>query len=488
MNSPFHSIRWRVQAWHGLILLGAVIAFCFTAYRLAWNNQLRTIDQGLWVDEARLGAGLMRNKPSASMAGVKAEDNPPFSPARLVERLRSGAGTLPPEVASIFEGTAPGYAYFSLRDASDRVYLQSANAPEGLALLPMPAGPYADEWLTIGHRREVLRSSSPGLRSLIGRDISPELDAMHRFAWSLGGSGLAVWLLGLLGGWWLAGRAMQPITIISRTAARIAEGNLQERISPSGTDSELDQLGRVLNHTFDRLQAGMDQQKQFIADASHELRTPVTVLLSETHRILKPERERTPEEYRQVIQTCRDSAQRMRKLIEPLLLLTRQESQGTMAPREPCDLSGILRATLEQLGPLAAAREIRLHADLQPAACLGDPAALAILATNLLANALQHNRDGGGVFVRCEHRDRSAILTVRDDGPGIPPEDLPHVFERFYRGDKARASADGHAGLGLAIARTIAENHGGTITAQSTFGEGAMFTVTLPSDGVQPNP
>jgi signal transduction histidine kinase len=460
MNSPFHSIRWRVQAWHGLILLGAVIAFCFTAYRLAWNNQLRTIDQGLWVDEARLGAGLMRNKPSASVAGVKAEDNPPFSPARLIERLRSGVGPLPPEVDSIFEGTAPGFAYFSLRDASDGIYLQSANAPEGLVLLPMPAGSYVDEWRTIGHRREVLRSSSPGLRSLVGRDISPELDAMHRFAWSLGGSGLAVWLLGLLGGWWLAGRAMQPITIISRTAARIAEGNLQERISPSGTDSELDQLGRVLNHTFDRLQAGIEQQKQFIADAS----------------------------YRQVIQTCRESAQRMRQLIEPLLLLTRQESQGATAPREPCDLSAIVRATLEQLGPLAAAREIRLHADLQPAACLGDPAALAILVTNLLANALQHNRDGGGVFVRCEHRDRSAILIVRDDGPGIPPDDLPHVFERFYRGDKARTSADGHAGLGLAIARTIAENHGGTITAQSTFGEGAVFTVTLPSDGVYPNP
>jgi heavy metal sensor kinase len=488
MKSPFHSIRWRVQAWHGLILLGAVIAFCFTAYRLAWNNQLQAIDHGLWVSEAKLGAALMRNIPPAPGAGAKEDDNPPFSPAHLVERLRRGAGTLPPEVASTFEGMAPGYAYFSLRDASDSIYLQSANAPEGLVLLPMPAGPYADEWHTIGHRREVLRSSSPGLRSLVGRDISPELDAMHRFGWSLGASGLAVWLLGLLGGWWIAGRAIQPIAVISRTAAHIADGHLQERISTTGADSELDQLSRVLNHTFDRLQDGMEQQKQFIADASHELRTPVTVLLSETHRILKHDRERTPEEYREVIQTCRDSAHRMRQLIEPLLLLTRQETQGATAPRRPCDFSGILRDTLEQLGPLAAEREIQLHADLQPAACLGDPAALAILATNLLANAIQHNRDGGSVFVRCERHGQSTTLTVRDDGPGIGPADLPHIFERFYRADKARASADGHAGLGLAIARTIVENHGGTITAQSTPGEGAVFTVTLPADGVRPNP
>jgi heavy metal sensor kinase len=450
MKSPFHSIRWRVQAWHGLILLGAVIAFCFTAYRLAWNNQLQAIDHGLWVSEAKLGAALMRNIPPAPGAGAKEDDNPPFSPAHLVERLRRGAGTL--------------------------------------VLLPMPAGPYADEWHTIGHRREVLRSSSPGLRSLVGRDISPELDAMHRFGWSLGASGLAVWLLGLLGGWWIAGRAIQPIAVISRTAAHIADGHLQERISTTGADSELDQLSRVLNHTFDRLQDGMEQQKQFIADASHELRTPVTVLLSETHRILKHDRERTPEEYREVIQTCRDSAHRMRQLIEPLLLLTRQETQGATAPRRPCDFSGILRDTLEQLGPLAAEREIQLHADLQPAACLGDPAALAILATNLLANAIQHNRDGGSVFVRCERHGQSTTLTVRDDGPGIGPADLPHIFERFYRADKARASADGHAGLGLAIARTIVENHGGTITAQSTPGEGAVFTVTLPADGVRPNP
>ncbi len=486
MNSPFHSIRWRVQAWHGLILLGAVIAFCFTAYRLAWNNQLRTIDKSVFEAEGKLVAAVMRNNPSAPAAGAR-DDDTPLSPALLLERLRSGKGLMPPEASAVFGGTAPGYAYFSLRDAAGGIFLQSPNAPPGLSLLPMPAGHYADKWRTIGHRREVLRSSAPGLRSLVGRDITPELDAMHRFAWSLGASGLAVWLLGLLGGWWIAGRAIEPIAAISRTAAHIADGHLQDRISTAGTDSELDQLSRVLNHTFDRLQAGIEQQKQFIADASHELRTPVTVLLSETHRILKSDRERTPEEYRQVIRTCREAAQRMRQLVEPLLLLTRQEAQGAPVQRQPCDLSAILRDTLEQLGPLAAAREIQLHADLPPVICLGDPATLAILATNLLANAIQHNRDGGRAFVRCEHRDRTAILTVRDDGPGIAPADLPHVFERFYRADKARASADGHAGLGLAIAKTIAENHGGTITVQSPPGEGTVFTVTLPSEVIRQN-
>ena len=152
---------------------------------------------------------------------------------------------------------------------------------------------------------------------------------MHRFAWSLGGSGFAIWVVCLLGGWWIAGNALKPIATISRTAAHIADGNLEERISTSGTDSELDQLGGVLNHTFDRLHKGIEQQKQFIADASHELRTPITILLSETQRILKSDRKRTSDEYVQVINICRDAAIRMRRLVEPLLVLARiQSSHG----------------------------------------------------------------------------------------------------------------------------------------------------------------
>ena len=480
MKSPFHSIRWRLQAWHGLTLLIAVTALCVTTYRIAWNNQLHTIDLSIYTSENKLARALVWNGPSSRGLSAHDNENPPISPAILIEHLRIAAGQIPSEVASIFEGTEPGYTYFSYRDAAGNVFLQSGNVPAGISLLPMPKGRYVDEWHIIGHRRELLRSSSPGLRSLIGRDISPELDSMHRFAWSLGGSGFAIWVVCLLGGWWIAGNALKPIATISRTAAHIADGNLEERISTSGTDSELDQLGGVLNHTFDRLHKGIEQQKQFIADASHELRTPITILLSETQRILKSDRKRTSDEYVHVINICRDAAVRMRRLVEPLLVLARQDALGAGPLREQCEISNILRDTLEQLGPLAAARNIRMNADLRPAPCLGDPTALGILATNLIANAIQHNREGGEVHVSCARDNDAVTFSIEDDGPGIVPEDRPHVFERFYRADKSRSAAAGHAGLGLAIAKAVVENHGGKIAVRDKSGDGAIFAVTIP--------
>ena len=469
-----------MQAWYGLILLIAVIAFCLTAYRLAWDNQLRAIDQNIYGTEGKLAAALMVSKPSIPGAVTRDDENPPISASLLIEHLRAVNGKVPKEIAPIFEGTDPGYAYFSFRNGKGKIFLESANFPEGASLLPMPVGRYSEEWRTTEHRRELLRSSKPGLSSLVGRDISPELDSMHRFAWSLGLSSFAGWLVCLLGGWWIAGNAIRPITEISRTAAHIAAGNLQERISPSGTDSELDQLGRVLNHTFDRLQAAIEQQKQFIADASHELRTPVTILLSETQRIMKHDRKRTVDEYRQVVQTCGDAADRMRRLIEPLLVLARQEALGAHPLRERCDLSTILRNTLAELEPLRAAKKIHLSAQMETSPCMGDPAALTILTTNLIANAIQHNRESGELLVSCVGEGDLVTFSISDNGPGIAPENLPHVFERFYRADKSRSSSNGHAGLGLAIAKAIVDNHGGTIKVATALGKGSVFTVTLP--------
>jgi signal transduction histidine kinase len=481
MKSPFQSIRWRMQAWHALVLLIAITAFCLTTYRLAWNNQLRAIDQNIYSKEGKLSRAILRARAAAQGLTIKDEENPAISPAIVIASLKTIGGKVPSDVAPIFEGTEPGYAYFSYRNAAGDILLQSPNLPEGIELLPMPKGRYSDEWRTRDHSREVLRSSTPGLRSLVGRDISPELESIHRFGWSLGGIGFAIWVVCLVGGWWIAGNAIRPITAISRTAARIAEGNLEERISEAGTESELDQLGRVLNHTFDRLQSGIEQQKQFVADASHELRTPVTILLSETQRILKNDRRRTPEELFQVIKTCGDAGDRMRRLIESLLVLARQDAHGAGPLREECDLSEILRETVEQLEPLAAARSIRLKSDLRPAACLGYPAALGILASNLIANAIHHNHEGGEVVVSCDRAGESATFSVADDGPGIPPGDRQHVFERFYRADKSRSAASGHTGLGLAIAKAVVDNHGGRITVRTTSGEGSVFDVTLPA-------
>lgn len=474
MSHLLHSIRWRVQAWHAVLLLAVILAFCGAIYRLAWNNQLRRADRAITQAERTLIRGLVESLPLSPATG-KPE---PFSPARLIEHLRTSGTKVPPALAALFSGTEPGYTYFIFRDADGHILLHSPNVPADLLAQPSSPEDFRDDWRIISHRRETIHRNPEGLTSIIGADLTPERDEMKRFALSLVSTGLGIWALGLLSGWWLAGRAIRPIQTISRTATRIADGNLAERIDTSGGDSELDQLGRVLNTTFDRLQAAVERQKQFTADASHELKTPVTILLAETQRALK--RERSPEEYRASLEICQTAAERMRRLTEALLLLARQEASGLDQPRERCDLTALINETVAQLRPLAAERQLKIETDLQSATCLGDSTALSILVSNLIANAIQHHdRTGGTVRVSCHLSGPQITLNIADDGPGVPPEHLPHLFERFYRADTARTGGSGHTGLGLAIARAIVQNHGGTITAANEPTRGARFTVTL---------
>lgn len=474
MNSPFHSLRWRLQAWHGLILGVAVLALCGTVYRLATYDRYHRIDRDLIGSERLLIRSLFRDL----QAGAN-RDTPP-SPEQMLERLRQRQLSLPEDITTHFSGTEPGYRYFVLRDSDGSVLLQSPNAPADRPSF-VPNDPALGEGIrTDGRFREARRGSPDGFSSIVGRDITPEEEQLVRFKWSLSVSGIGVWLLGLLGGWWLAGRAIKPIARISATATRIAAGNLDERISTAGTASELDQLSHVLNETFDRLNAAFERQRRFTADAAHELRTPVTILLNETQRILK--RERSGEEYRQSAATCQETAQRMRRLTETLLLLARQEAADNRAQHAPDDLARIAADTLAQLATLATAHRIEEHAKLDPAPCRIDAGAIGILVTNLVANAIQHHHPTGGhVWVTTGRDGNHAVLTVRDDGPGIPADDLPSIFERFHRADAARTGGGNHTGLGLAIAKAIADNHRGTITVASEPGRGTTFTVRLPA-------
>lgn len=474
IKTLLQSLRWRLQAWHGLLLLLVITASVGPAYHFALENQNQRIDREL----GRMERGLIRSLMDV-MQGIptpEARGDKPFMPFQeFVQKL--SAQPLPPSenIASQFQGNEPGAAYYSIRDKDEKVILQSANAPSDLKFLPLPENDVVEESRSVDSRRENLRSTMHGLKIVVGRDITPELQEMQRMAWLHLLIGLGVWLFGLIGGWWLSGRAIRPIRSISNTATRIAEGNLEERINITETDSELGQLSQVLNQTFERLHAAFERQRQFTADASHELRTPITILLSETQRILK--RERSPEEYREALQTCGETAQRMRRLVEALLLLARQDNNASRGRFQSCDLAVILQDVTAHLEPLARERGLKLTPDLQSAPCHGDPESIAILATNLITNALQH---GGNVSVTCSAQASQVQFIIRDDGPGIAETDLPHIFERFYRADQARTGTSGHTGLGLAIAKAIVDNHDGQIDVTSTPDQGACFEVKLP--------
>jgi len=312
----------------------------------------------------------------------------------------------------------------------------------------------------------------------VGRDIGRELADLRQFAGLLSGAGGAVLALGLAGGWWLSTRAIRPIKEISAAAAKISGGDLSQRIPAADTDNELGQLASVLNSTFARLEANFAQQARFTSDAAHELRTPVSVMLTQTQSALT--RERPAPEYRETLEACQRAAQRMRRLIESLLELARLDAGQNPSRSAPVELAQLTNDCIELIRPLAAERRITIDADLPATVCTGDTDHLALVITNLLTNAIQYNHDGGEIRISVQQTKGAAVLTVADTGQGISTENLPHIFERFWRADKSRTRADGRTGLGLAIAKSIMDAHGGSIAVASELGKGSVFTLRLP--------
>ena len=258
---------------------------------------------------------------------------------------------------------------------------------------------------------------------------------------------------------------------------KISAGDLSQRINVAEAESELGQLAAVLNSTFERLESAFAQQKQFASDAAHELRTPVSVILTPTQTAVN--RERDTASYKETVEACQRAAQRMRKLIKSLLELARLDAGQEKLKRLQFDFSKTVEDCVELIRPLADGRNVKIISELEPLEISGDSERLAQVVTNLLTNAIQYNRDGGEVRVKLKIKNGFAALKVSDTGAGISAEDLPHVFKRFYRGDKSRTGAS-NSGLGLAISKAIVEAHGGTIEVASKEDAGATFRVKLP--------
>ena len=318
---------------------------------------------------------------------------------------------------------------------------------------------------------------------LLGRPADPT-GQLPRLAATLALASLAV-LAGVAGvGYWLAGRILHPVKVITRTARQISDTDLSQRLNLNTTD-ELGELANTFDDMLGRLQAAFERQRQFTTDASHELRTPLTIIGLETGRILGGHR--TPEEYEQVLQTIQNENDHMTTLVNDLLALARMESGQTRMNHEEVDLSDVDLEVVERLAPLAAAKGVRLEAGKLPEAPVwGDRSHLVQMVSNLVSNAIKYApAENGNVKVESGVSDQEVWVRVEDNGPGIAPEDRPQIFERFYRADKSRSrSGDqndpGGSGLGLAIVRWIAQAHGGNATLESEPGHGSVFTVTLP--------
>lgn len=434
------SLRARLLVWHTAIVSMVIAGFGGTVCYLVWRAGIVDIDDQL------------RNRAIV-----------------LSEALR-------PAERDTFDLTIPAapdnQTYHALWNVNGGLIDQSDDT---LAIpRPVVTGPRTRS----GHR-ELAVDAPSGARILVGHDLAELRRQVWKLAALLFGTGAGVLTLSIAGGWLFAGRALAPINRINHTARQMIDGDLAARIPVERVETELGQVARALNGAFDRLQASLDRQRRLTADVSHELRTPISTISTEVQWSLN--RARAPEAYRDSLGVCQRAAQRMQSIVERLLSMARVETPATSDRSDHVRLDDIVKQAATDLSPLANHRELTLAVDVVPATVIGDPDRLLEAVTNVMANAIAYNVPKGRITTTLMSRANRLQLAIADTGVGISDDDLPLIFDPFFRADYARTRDAGGAGLGLALARSIVERHGGSITCTSTLGEGTTVTIDLPA-------
>jgi heavy metal sensor kinase len=280
------------------------------------------------------------------------------------------------------------------------------------------------------------------------------------------------------GGIFLAGRALKPVDEIAQTAQEIGESDLSRRINVN-TKDELGRLAATLNAMIGRLEKAFQRQKQFTSDASHELRAPLAIIEAESTLALQ--KERPASDYRQSLETISQESRQMSSLVDQLLTLARADAGKEQWNFTEVDLGKLITNLGTDVEVLCQEKGLSFQlGQIQNLVVKGDEARLRELFMNLLDNAIRYTSAPGTVSISLRREGQTAVAAITDTGVGIPAEDMPFIFERFYRVDKSRSRADGGTGLGLAICRHIAEAHGGKIEVESQVGVGSTFSVWLP--------
>lgn len=322
----------------------------------------------------------------------------------------------------------------------------------------------------------------PGTRHIIqvAVDLTHEQDMLSAYrtrVWVVLAVALA---LSAFVGHAIARHGVRPLEQIARTARRITSASLDARIEQAHLPAEVANLAITFNEMLGRLQDSFERLSRFSADIAHELRTPVNNLRGETEVALG--RARSPEEYREILASSLEEYERLSRLIDSLLFLARAEHPETRIAREHLNLRRELQTVVDFYEGSASEKGVALSVDVPPILDIDADRTLFQRAVgNLIANALAHTPSGGSVAVRALADGPHCAIHVVDTGRGVAPEDLPHVFDRFYRADKSRASTSGNLGLGLAIVRSIARLHGGRVELDSQLGHGTRATLILPT-------
>ncbi len=436
------SIRFRLTVWYALILTTALIVFSGLVWMMMQQRLLGDIRRGLDDEAARFDAFVQREAaeiPAVDMADEIEEFCHALPSSSYLELRRAGGATAFRYPAS----GRPGRTRYEVLTRAMRIGNQ----------------PFT---LEIGASRAEMHRAMELLQTLL-LSLVPVVIAAS-----------------CLGGAWLSRRALTPVDEITSAAKAIGIENLSNRLPAPGTGDELERLAETWNATLARLESAVASLSRFAADASHELRTPVAVIRTSAELALR--REREPEAYREALREIAAESERMTQLVEDLLFLARRDTRGAGMTMTPLDLREVLNDAARELHGLAEARGIRIRVtaetDIGDAATIaGNTAALRRLFLALLDNALKYSAESTQVDISVVRGDGRITAVVRDRGIGIAAEDLPHIFQRFYRANKARS--DGGHGLGLSLAQSVAQAHNAVIEVESEPGQGSVFRVSF---------
>jgi heavy metal sensor kinase len=451
------AIRWRLTLWNTLALAGLLLGFAVLVYALTAHALYEQVDQGLLsgyrqlarderlvtATEARLSYWISELKEHNNIFCVV------YGPEGRVRVRTEELST-----ASIPAAPQAPAGEPRLRDVTVPV-LGRQRALEAR----MQRG---EQDLTV-----LLLASLEGVDHELGMLLPALLTAVPG---ALAFSGCLAYLL--------ARQALRPVEQLRRSTCEITADRLDRRLPVTNPGDELGRLAQTINEMIERLERSFAEIRRFTADASHELRTPLTAIRTEAEVALA--QAVLPAE-QHLLGSILEECERLTRLTDQLLTLSREDARLAPPVREPVDLAALVGGVVEIMRPLAEAGGIQLGVECGGRVTVhGDEGRLRQVFFNLLDNATKYTPSGGQVDVRVEQRGQEAIATVRDTGAGIPAEHLPHVFDRFYRVDRARSREQGGTGLGLSISRSIVTAHGGRIELESAPGKGTTCTVRLP--------
>jgi len=448
-------IRTRLTAWYFLILATALIGFALFALRVMQKSIYTAVDEQL-EDRARDLQALIARSSSGGNVATEISEHAELQSGSQLFQVSDSAGQ--------FLYRSPLMQRLGVPAArTDRQ--QFADAQYGdlpIRILTAPA--------TAGSRNFVVQVAEPM------DDFVEAIDRFRSVLWF----GIPVLLLAAAGGgYWLSAFALRPVDRITRAAQSITPQDLSQRLTVPQTGDELQRLGETLNKMLQRIESAVLRITQFTADASHELRTPVALIRTRAEVTLA--NPRTNDQYREALSEVLVESERTSALIENLMLLARADTGAETLDFQRTDVSALARAVSAQAQTLAEAKELKWNAAVPdvPIWVLGDPQALRRLLLILIDNAVKYTPENGSISLALETYDNHAAIRVEDTGMGISEADLTHIFERFYRADKARSRELGGTGLGLSIGRWIANAHGGEIKVQSSPA-GSTFIFRLP--------